>query len=75
LINGENLNEKEFSYLYLATLLLPMLTFAAPVSASTGHPAIGTYNGSGNFIIATTSVNVTAGDMIVDASTARPRRS
>ncbi|HRR54581.1 MAG TPA: hypothetical protein P5290_04490, partial [Candidatus Methanomethylicus sp.] len=47
--------------------MLPMLTSITPVSASTGHPAIGTYNGSGNFIIATTSVNVTAGDLIVDA--------
>jgi len=58
---------KSLAIFILATLLLPMLTFAAPVSASTGHPAIGTYNGSGNFIIATTSVNVTAGDMIVEA--------
>jgi len=43
-----------------------MLTLVAPVSASTGHPAIGTYDGT-NLQVAVTSVNVTAGGIIVEA--------
>ncbi len=58
--------KKSLALLVIATLVLPMLTLVAPVSASTGHPAIGTFDGT-NLQIATTSANVTAGGIIVDA--------
>jgi hypothetical protein len=57
--------KKSLALFIVAILVLPMLTFIAPVSASTGHPAIGTYNGS--LQIAVTSVNVTAGGIVVEA--------
>ena len=57
--------KKSLALFIVAILMLPMLTFIAPVSASTGHPAIGTYNGS--LQIAVTSVNVTAGGIVVEA--------
>ncbi len=52
---------KSIALFIMATLLLPMLTFAVPVNASTGHPWIGSYIG-GTLQIATTSVDVMAGD-------------
>jgi len=57
---------KSIAPFILAILLLPMLTFAVPVNASTGHPAIGAFDGT-NLQIAVTSVDVEAGQALVEA--------
>ncbi len=57
---------KSIALFIMATLLLPMLTFAVPVNASTGHPGLAGFDGS-DLYPATTSVNVTAGQIDVEA--------
>ncbi|HPC27116.1 MAG TPA: Ig-like domain-containing protein [Candidatus Methanomethylicus sp.] len=63
--------KKSLALFIVAILVLPMLTFATPVSASTGHPAIGAYNGT-TLYKAVTDVDVKAGEVIVRAIDGTP---
>ncbi len=57
---------KSYAVLIAALLVLPMLTFAVPVMASTGAPYLGAIDASNNLFMGVSDVSVKAGQTIVD---------
>lgn len=57
--------KKSYAILIVALLMLPMLTVAAPVRASTGHPQLGAWDGVSTLSLAALNVTIQAGDSFV----------